>query len=41
MVFAELGKSNLESIISKDLKSSGTMPECPSRVRSAGLRGER
>jgi len=39
MVFAELGKSNLESIISKDLKSSGTMQECPSRVRPARLRG--
>lgn len=39
IVFAELGKNNLESIISKDLKSSGTMPECPSRVRPARLRG--
>jgi hypothetical protein len=39
MVFADLGKSNLESVISKDLRSSGTMPECPFRVRPARLRG--
>lgn len=29
----------MQGIISKDLKSSGTMPECCSRVRPARLRG--